>query len=226
VVEARNLEVADMLTGTSDPYTVLNYGGQVVKTTIKKTNLNPIWKESFEFERTGGSNVLELSVYDYDAYTRDDVIGEVDIQLEDYPPNGQIYDKWFHLNDGKEQLNSKIRLFIQHITHGTHDFEKETDTINQQFIAKEKELEGVKDMIELTEKPFAMFQIEKREQQMETKIGKTLAPQHGERQISEKLLKLTSRAPWIPIMLGGIVVYIVFTLLACLFRPAFWDLCN
>lgn len=112
------------------------------------------------------------------------------------------------------KLESKVRLFIQHITHGMHDFEHESDMINQQFIAKEKELEGVNDMIDLTEKPFTMFHIEKRERQMETEIGETFAPKNGERQISEKLLKLTSRTPWIPVLLASIGVYIIFTLLA------------
>ena len=176
----------------------MNYGGQVAKTTIKKTNLNPIWKETFEFEKIGGKAKLELTVYDYDAYAKDDIIGEIDIDMEEYPPNGKIYDKWFFLNDSdNNKLKSKIRLFIQHITHGRHDYKEEREAINQQFKAKEIELEGVKEMIELTEKPFAMFEIEKREKQMENEIGDALTPQSGERRISEKLLSLTSVDYWL-----------------------------
>ena len=161
VVEARNLEVADILTGTSDPYVVLSYSGQVSKTTIKKTNLNPIWKESFEFEKTGGKDVLELTVYDHDAYARDDIIGQYDIQMSEFPPDGKTYDQWFYLYENEEKLNSKIRLMIQHITHGMSNFDEEIKTIDDQVRDKEIELEAVKDMIEITEKPFALFEIEK-----------------------------------------------------------------
>lgn len=76
VVEARDLNAEDAMTGTSDPYAVLSYQGEACKTTVKKTNLNPIWKETFEFhKRPGASNDLEVTIYDEDMYMDDDIIG-------------------------------------------------------------------------------------------------------------------------------------------------------
>lgn len=227
VVEARNLEIADVLTGTSDPYAVLNYAGQVTKTTTKKTNLNPLWREAFEFDKVSKNDRMEVTVYDHDAYARDDIIGQIDIDMSKYPPDGKSYDQWFHLmDDDNKQLGSKIRLIIQHITHGMHDFEKEQKLIDKQMRAKEIELQAVNEMIELTEKPFAVFEIEKREKRMDEDITKTLAVNKGERRISDRLSQLTENTPWIPIMLGAVAIYLFFTLLACFFRPAFWDICN
>lgn len=214
VVEARNLEIADVLTGTSDPYTVLSYSGQVSKTTIKKTNLNPLWKEAFEFNKVSGTDILELTVYDYDAYARDDIIGQVDVDMEKYPADGKDYDDWFYLeNDGKK-LASKIRLIITHITHGMNNYEKEIENVEKQMKAKEVQLKGVNDMIELTEKPFALFEIEKREKAMDDDISKALKVNSVESSLSEKLKALLINTPWIPILYIALAIYLFFTLLA------------
>lgn len=224
VVEARNLAVADIMTGTSDPYVVLSYLGQVSKTTIKKTNLNPIWKESFEFDvARGGKSVLEVTVYDYDALSKDDIVGIVDIDMSQFPPNGVPHDMWFSITDEDKEKSGDLRLIIQHISHGVHDYKQEKQQISDQLDAKEIELQAVEDMLEMTEKPFALFDIEKREKAMEQDVAGTLAPRSGERRISDRLHKLTEKAPWVTILLFFMFIYTFLTVICCFYRPDFLD---
>ena len=51
-----------------------------------------------------------------------------------------------------------------------------------------------------------------------------LDPNGGERELSDRLQNLTTMVPWIPIMLIATAIYIIFSCLTCLFRPAFWDI--
>ncbi len=53
VVEARNLMPMDY-TGKSDPYVVLNFGGETFTTRYIKQDLNPVWNEIHSFDvKTG-----------------------------------------------------------------------------------------------------------------------------------------------------------------------------
>lgn len=58
VVEARKLAVSDMMVGSSDPYFLIRLGGQICKTTIKRATLNPIYKETFTFNKLPQENLL------------------------------------------------------------------------------------------------------------------------------------------------------------------------
>lgn len=52
------------------------------KTAVKKSTLNPVWNESFQFDLPTdrvGSAGLVISVVDYDALSRNDGIGQVEI---------------------------------------------------------------------------------------------------------------------------------------------------
>ena len=77
------LKAADS-NGFSDPYCKLSLGGVTHKSkTIKKT-LNPEWHEEFEYDGKLGqllSERLYLQVYDYDLASRDDLIGQGELDL-------------------------------------------------------------------------------------------------------------------------------------------------
>jgi len=232
VVEARNLQVADTMTGSSDPYIVINLSGQVSKTTTIPVNLNPIWKETYMFVKRHTDRVLEITVYDEDDFTQDDIIGMVDIDISKLK-EGKIYDMWYELKESEDDVQegvnpnaSKLRLMIQYLVHSPPDFERERDEITEMIEARQIQLEATKEMIEMLEKPFAVFQIEKREKMMENAVSKASAPGTGEKKISDRLARMTSRAPWTIVLLIFIFMYIFFSLLACFQRPVFWDLTN
>ena len=57
VVEARNLLPMDM-EGTSDPYVIMTIEGQRIQTSVKSSDLNPVWNESFTFDIDVGREPL------------------------------------------------------------------------------------------------------------------------------------------------------------------------
>ncbi|XP_014681506.1 PREDICTED: synaptotagmin-7-like [Priapulus caudatus] len=74
--------------GTSDPYVkilLLPDRKTKMETSVKRRCLNPYWNETFCFEgfpyQKVQSRILNLQVYDYDKFSRNDPIGEVFVPL-------------------------------------------------------------------------------------------------------------------------------------------------
>lgn len=77
----------DVVGGKSDPYVVFRVGDATKKSTIVMNSLNPHWTppEKFEFEVADWeSEFIVVHVYDYDRFSRDDLIGSAVIPLALY----------------------------------------------------------------------------------------------------------------------------------------------
>jgi len=85
LAKATGLKAMDS-NGFSDPYAKLSLCGTVHKSkTIKKT-LDPVWDQTFSFKgvlRTLFSEPLQLHVWDYDTFSRDDKLGHAAVELRD-----------------------------------------------------------------------------------------------------------------------------------------------
>ena len=78
------LKAAD-LNGKSDPYVQVSVGAQRKQSKVVERTLDPVWNEEFEFEGTLQELVaygLHLKVFDKDRFTKDDPLGEVQVNLE------------------------------------------------------------------------------------------------------------------------------------------------
>ncbi|KAL3631587.1 ADP-ribosylation factor GTPase-activating protein agd12 [Castilleja foliolosa] len=80
VLKGTNLAVRDML--SSDPYIILNLGKQTVKTSVVKSNLNPIWNEELKLGVPENYGTIKLQVYDHDMFSADDIMGEAEIDIQ------------------------------------------------------------------------------------------------------------------------------------------------
>ncbi|XP_078428774.1 ADP-ribosylation factor GTPase-activating protein AGD12-like isoform X2 [Wolffia australiana] len=80
VTRGTNLAVRDIR--TSDPYVVLTLGQQSVKTSVMKSNLNPVWDEELQLSVPQDFGVLRLQVFDYDTFSADDIMGEAEVDLQ------------------------------------------------------------------------------------------------------------------------------------------------
>lgn len=110
VHEGRNLAPKDR-SGKSDPYVRLRYGKLECKTQTVKQDLNPLWKQSFEFPEIGGGEYLQLKCYDAD-YLTDESLGSARVNLEGLE-DGVSRDVWIPL----EKINTgEIRLSIEAYT--------------------------------------------------------------------------------------------------------------
>ncbi|GAB2228670.1 hypothetical protein Droror1_Dr00022793 [Drosera rotundifolia] len=74
-----NLAVRDV--STSDPYIVVRYGKQRLKTRVVKKSLNPEWNEDLTLCVTEPNQTVKLLVYDKDTFTVDDKMGDAEFEI-------------------------------------------------------------------------------------------------------------------------------------------------
>lgn len=89
ILKASGLPAKDF-SGTSDPFVkilLLPDKKHKMETRIKRKNLNPTWNEVFRFEGFPHNKLLSRTLYlqvlDYDRFSRNDPIGEIEIPLSD-----------------------------------------------------------------------------------------------------------------------------------------------
>ncbi|EAY84886.1 hypothetical protein OsI_06251 [Oryza sativa Indica Group] len=75
-----NLAIRDM--SSSDPYVVLTLGQQKAQTSVIKANLNPVWNEELKLSVPQQYGPLKLQAFDHDMLSKDDLMGEAEIDLQ------------------------------------------------------------------------------------------------------------------------------------------------
>ncbi|KRZ52751.1 Protein CLEC16A [Trichinella nativa] len=99
VIAATNLENKDsFLKGKSDPYVRITVGGQIYQTKTIENNLNPVWNEEFDaiVDHADGQ-YLGVELYDEDPGSRDEFLGNLDLDMDSVRNKGYISD-WYALN--------------------------------------------------------------------------------------------------------------------------------
>ncbi|MED6111432.1 ADP-ribosylation factor GTPase-activating protein agd12 [Stylosanthes scabra] len=80
VIRGTNLAIRDIK--TSDPYVILNLGTQTSQTSVISSNLNPVWNEEIMLSVPESYGPLKLTVFDYDTFSADDIMGDADIDIQ------------------------------------------------------------------------------------------------------------------------------------------------
>lgn len=80
VIGGTKLAIRDM--STSDPYVVLTLGQQKAQTSVMKGNLNPVWNEELKLSVPRQYGPMKLQVFDHDVLSKDDIMGEAEIDLQ------------------------------------------------------------------------------------------------------------------------------------------------
>jgi len=124
VKEARQLMDKDLI-AKSDPYCIIKCGPTKVQTTMKKNNLNPLWKEAFDLE-WHGEEILTVECWDHNKFTKHDFLGQAVISLYDILTN----EKFDQGLTKKKQLKW-IQLQGNRIKHGEILVDIEIETIAQ-----------------------------------------------------------------------------------------------
>jgi hypothetical protein len=101
VVQGREMPDLDSMGGTCDSFVQIKIGPNTRKTKPCKKSLNPIWKEIFDIEVYDLSTPVEFTAYDWDALSKNDVIGAVQLQLGSLPPGKN--DLWLPLGQVKDK---------------------------------------------------------------------------------------------------------------------------
>ncbi|XP_069079342.1 synaptotagmin-7 isoform X4 [Pleurodeles waltl] len=117
ILKAQELPAKDF-SGTSDPFVkiyLLPDKKNKLETKVKRKNLNPHWNETFLFEgfpyEKVVQRVLYLQVLDYDRFSRNDPIGEVNIPLNKVDL-GQTQTFWKELKPCSDGSGSRGELLL------------------------------------------------------------------------------------------------------------------
>ncbi|XP_041015112.1 protein C2-DOMAIN ABA-RELATED 7-like [Juglans microcarpa x Juglans regia] len=78
-----NLAVRDSLS-SSDPYVVVTFGEQKLKSRVVDNNLNPEWNDALTLSVKDLDVPITLTVYDKDILTSDDKMGDAEIDIKPY----------------------------------------------------------------------------------------------------------------------------------------------
>ncbi|XP_051986520.1 synaptotagmin-2-like [Xyrauchen texanus] len=111
------LQCADLISmdsgGTSDPYVrvfILPDKKKKFDTKVHKKTLNPVFNESFVFkiayEELGGKTLV-MSVFDYDRFSKHDIIGEVKLPMNTLDL-GQPIEEWRDLDSAEKEEPEKL----------------------------------------------------------------------------------------------------------------------
>ena len=122
-VEARDLLASDS-NGKSDPYFkiphnqygVLDLPGKKHKSKVIKKNLNPVWNHTYEKIEFNPQmcNKLDIEIWDYDTFGKDDLIGKASINLDWMKTEGQnTFDQWIPLTVTTKDKRTKTTQTIQ-----------------------------------------------------------------------------------------------------------------
>ncbi|CAK9166527.1 unnamed protein product [Ilex paraguariensis] len=77
-----NLAVRDLK--SSDPYVIVRFGKQKLKTRVIKRNLNPEWNEDLTLSVSDPNTPIKLMVYDKDTFTPDDKMGDAEFDIKPF----------------------------------------------------------------------------------------------------------------------------------------------
>ncbi|OCT87443.1 synaptotagmin-1 isoform X1 [Xenopus laevis] len=112
IIQAAELPALDM-GGTSDPYVKLYLMPDKKKkyeTKVHRKTLNPVFNEQFTFKvpyaELGGKTLI-LTVYDFDRFSKHDVIGDVKVQMNtvDF---GHVTEEWRDLVSAEKEEQEKL----------------------------------------------------------------------------------------------------------------------
>lgn len=102
VKEARDLMAMDS-SGTSDPYAVVYLTSDIKKkfeTKVHRKTLNPVFNESFIFplpKESKANSTLVIRIFDFNRFSKHDVIGELRLPLEDMDMQ-HVIEEWQKLS--------------------------------------------------------------------------------------------------------------------------------
>ncbi|KAJ0966212.1 hypothetical protein J5N97_027350 [Dioscorea zingiberensis] len=66
----------------SDPYIIVTMGDQKLKTSVKKSNVNPEWNENLTLSVAEPVDPIKIQVFDKDTFTRDDKMGDAEFSIQ------------------------------------------------------------------------------------------------------------------------------------------------
>ena len=100
---------------TSDPYVLVKYGDQEIKTRVVKESLDPVWKSHVMLEYDPSIGEVELYVFDYENFSSDDLLGRITLSLPDPLPSEPAFcvldREWLRVRPCSTTEQDKLKTF-------------------------------------------------------------------------------------------------------------------
>merc|ERR1719208_464183 len=110
IVQAKDLIKADII-GKSDPYAVLTYGDEQIKTNTIKNNLNPEWNFKADIPYNPNySDTIKVEIFDDDKLGKDKPLGSAIIDIPSLVNNDPLDGAWLPLDgvrSGEVQVSAE-----------------------------------------------------------------------------------------------------------------------
>ena len=93
IIKGKDIQIMDK--NSSDPYCKLEFVGypdSIKKTRVIEKSLNPFWDEFYQMEIKSLTDIFQITLYDYDKLSKDDIISKYTINLNEIN-YGQTYEK-------------------------------------------------------------------------------------------------------------------------------------
>lgn len=98
VLNCEDLPPADLPVGTSDPFVELKLNKETQETPHQTSTLNPKWLDTkFDWFKVPSGETLHVKVWDYDVMSRNELLGELEIDLMaevQSAPGGDVTKTW------------------------------------------------------------------------------------------------------------------------------------
>mmetsp|Transcript_117205 Transcript_117205/g.343295 ORF Transcript_117205/g.343295 Transcript_117205/m.343295 type:complete len:669 (+) Transcript_117205:63-2069(+) len=125
----RNADFSIMGGGKPDPYVTVAIGQQEVRTHSVQDSRSPVWdSEPFPFELCGRDRILELRVWDEDANSKDELLGQTQLDIRQHAAllHGSWREQRAPLKTGKEQAANGELIFEFYYAEAVPEMEWET----------------------------------------------------------------------------------------------------
>ena len=118
VTKAVDLPKSDMI-GKSDPYAVVNFDGDKIKTPTVKNTQNPEWNSKFRIPiDENGPHDVRVDVFDSDKLGKDKLLGAIKIDVPDVIDGNTLEDEWIPLKGAK---SGKVQVTANFIPESDYD---------------------------------------------------------------------------------------------------------
>ena len=112
IKDAQNIPKKDIFPGLCDPYVVIEYGKFKKVTKVVTCSLSPYWNQEFKFPIQKGVKEVVLTLWDYDYYSNDDLIGVSRMQIASIQKFADGYENHFDVK-GLDCVNTAICVQFQ-----------------------------------------------------------------------------------------------------------------
>ena len=128
IIEAKDLDSGGLI-GECNPFTQITFQGNVLTTSTKNNDCNPVWGENFKFKITslGDDEKIKFEVLTK-TFFGEKSLGSITINLNNLIDQDEL-DSLFDLNPGNGKIRMKLTCILNLVNHYEKEIKKTEDDL-------------------------------------------------------------------------------------------------